>query len=148
MLGVVLQAVVGGITVLTDLASAAVAAHFLVSMVLIAASTVLLVALARPAAPASDRGEVRAVVGPLAVVAAAVLALGTVVTGSGPHSGDAEKPSRFGLDPRTVAWLHADAVWLFVGLVLALIVVLRLAAPRRVRGRGPAGCSSSRSCRA
>jgi cytochrome c oxidase assembly protein subunit 15 len=132
VLGVMLQAVVGGITVLTDLAPAAVAAHFLVSMVLVAASTVLLLALARPAAPASARVEVRAVVGALAVVAAVVLALGTVVTGSGPHSGDAAKPSRFGFDPRTVAWLHADAVWLFVGLVLALIVVLRLAdaAPR------------------
>jgi len=132
VLGVMLQAVVGGITVLTDLAPAAVAAHFLVSMVLVAASTVLLLALARPVAPASARVEVRAVVGALAVVAAAVLALGTVVTGSGPHSGDAATPSRFGFDPRTVAWLHADAVWLFVGLVLALIVVLRLAdaAPR------------------
>jgi heme a synthase len=127
ILGVVLQAVVGGITVLTDLAPAAVASHFLVSMVLVSASTVLLLALTRPAGPGSTRVEVRAVVGALAVVAAVVLALGTVVTGSGPHSGDADTPSRFGFDPRTVAWLHADAVWLFVGLVLALIVVLRLA---------------------
>jgi len=125
--GVVLQAVVGGITVLTGLAPAAVASHFLVSMVLVAASTVLLLALTRPADAGSDRVEVRGVVAALAVVAAVVLALGTVVTGSGPHSGDAVKPSRFGFDPRTVAWLHADAVWLFVGLVLALIVVLRLA---------------------
>ena len=127
ILGVVLQAVVGGITVLTDLAPAAVASHFLVSMVLVSASTVLLLALTRPAAAGSERVEVRAVAGALAVVAAVVLTLGTVVTGSGPHSGDAEKPSRFGFDPRSVAWLHADAVWLFVGLVLALIVVLRLA---------------------
>jgi heme a synthase len=127
IVGVVLQAVVGGITVLTGLAPAAVASHFLVSMVLVSASTVLLLALTRPAPAASARVEVRAVVAALAVVAAVVLALGTVVTGSGPHSGDAETPSRFGFDPRTVAWLHADAVWLFVGLVLALIVVLRLA---------------------
>jgi cytochrome c oxidase assembly protein subunit 15 len=55
-----------------------------------------------------------------------VLVLGTVVTGSGPHSGDADQPARFGLDPRTVSWLHADAVWLFVGLVLGLVVALRL----------------------
>lgn len=127
ILGVVLQAVVGGITVLTHLAPAAVAAHFLVSMVLVSASTVLLLALTRPAAAGSERVEVRAVAAALAVVATVVLALGTVVTGSGPHSGDAESPSRFGFDPRTIAWLHADAVWLFVGLVLALIVVLRLA---------------------
>jgi cytochrome c oxidase assembly protein subunit 15 len=126
VLGVVAQAVVGGVTVLTNLAPAAVAAHFLVSMALVAASTLLLVALTRPAPAGTDRVEVRAVVAALAVVAAAVLALGTVVTGSGPHSGDAERPSRFGFDPRSVSWLHADAVWLFVGLVLALVVVLRL----------------------
>jgi cytochrome c oxidase assembly protein subunit 15 len=35
-------------------------------------------------------------------------------------------PSRFGFDPRSVSWLHADAVWLFVGLVAALAFVLRL----------------------
>jgi cytochrome c oxidase assembly protein subunit 15 len=135
ILGVVLQAVVGGVTVLTDLAPAAVASHFLVSMVLVSASTMLLLALTRPAAAASGRVELRAVVAALAVVAAVVLALGTVVTGSGPHSGDVEKPSRFGFDPRSVAWVHADAVWLFVGLVLALILVLRLvdAAPRARR---------------
>ena len=132
ILGVVLQAVVGGITVLTDLAPAAVAAHFLVSMVLVSASTVLLLALTRPAPAGSDRVEARALAAALAVVAAVVLTLGTLVTGSGPHSGDAEKPSRFGFDPRSVAWVHADAVWLFVGLVLASILVLRLvdAAPR------------------
>jgi heme a synthase len=126
IIGVVAQAVVGGITVLTDLSPAAVAAHFLVSMALVAASTVLLLALTRPAPAASARPEVRAVAAGVAVVAAVVLALGTVVTGSGPHSGDAERPSRFGFDPRSVSWLHADAVWLFVGLVLALVVVLRL----------------------
>jgi cytochrome c oxidase assembly protein subunit 15 len=126
ILGVVAQAVVGGITVLTDLAPAAVAAHFLVSMALVAASAVLLLALTRPAAAASARPEVRWVAAGVAVVAAIVLTLGTVVTGSGPHSGDAERPSRFGFDPRSVSWLHADAVWLFVGLVLALVVVLRL----------------------
>jgi heme a synthase len=127
IVGVVLQAVVGGITVLTGLAPAAVAAHFLVSMVLVAASTVLLLALTRPAPAGSQRVEVRGVAAGAAVVAAVVLTVGTVVTGSGPHSGDAVRPSRFGFDPRTVAWLHADAVWLFVGLVIALIVVLRLA---------------------
>ena len=126
ILGVVAQAVVGGITVLTGLAPAAVAAHFLVSMILVAASTLLLLALTQPAPAATARAEVRWVAGGVALIAAVVLTLGTVVTGSGPHSGDAERPSRFGFDPRTVSWLHADAVWLFVGLVLALVVVLRL----------------------
>jgi cytochrome c oxidase assembly protein subunit 15 len=59
-------------------------------------------------------------------VAAVVLVLGTVVTGSGPHSGDATTPARLGFDPRSVSWLHADAVWLFVGLVVALLFAVRL----------------------
>ena len=55
-----------------------------------------------------------------ALVGAVVLVLGTIVTGSGPHSGDAEQPARTGFDPRSVAWLHADVVMLFVGLVVAV----------------------------
>jgi cytochrome c oxidase assembly protein subunit 15 len=68
-------------------------------------------------------------------VASAVLVLGTVVTGSGPHSGDADEPARFGFDPATVSWLHADAVWLFVGLVVALLLALSLTgeSPRALR---------------
>ena len=100
ILGVMAQAVLGGITVLTGLAPAAVAAHFLLSMVLVAASVVLLLALTRPAAAATERLEVRVLAGAVALVAAVVLGLGTVVTGSGPHSGDAVDPSRFGFDPR------------------------------------------------
>jgi len=136
ILGVLAQAVLGGITVLTNLAPAAVAAHFLLSMVLVAASVVLLLALTRPQAPATHRSEVRVLAGAVALVAAVVLTLGTVVTGSGPHSGDAVHPSRFGFDPRSVSWLHADAVWLFVGLVAALAFTLRLVdAPAVARRR-------------
>lgn len=51
------------------------------------------------------------------------LFLGTVVTGSGPHSGDSLSDVRFGFDPRATAWLHADAVMLFTGLVVACVVV-------------------------
>jgi len=44
----------------------------------------------------------------------------------GPHSGDADQPARLGFDPRTISWLHADAVMLFVGLVVAVWVAARL----------------------
>ena len=57
-----------------------------------------------------------------------VLTLGVIVTGSGPHSGDAETPARTGFDPRFVSWMHADAVMLFVGLVIATLVAVRLTA--------------------
>jgi heme a synthase len=63
---------------------------------------------------------------------AAVLVVGTVVTGSGPHAGDAHSP-RTGLDPEQIAQLHADLVFLLVGLTAALLVTLRATdAPARV----------------
>jgi cytochrome c oxidase assembly protein subunit 15 len=62
-----------------------------------------------------------------------VLVLGTVVTGSGPHSGD-PKASRTGFDPELVAQLHADVVFLLVGLTAALLFALYAAdSPGRVR---------------
>jgi cytochrome c oxidase assembly protein subunit 15 len=62
-----------------------------------------------------------------------VLALGTVVTGSGPHAGDANVP-RTGFDPATVSQLHADAVMLLVGLTAAAALWLRAAgAPAAAR---------------
>jgi len=137
LLGVLLQAVLGGITVLAGLNPALVAAHFLASMVLVSLSTYLLyrvgegddvpVALVRP--------EIRSAAWVTAGLGAVILILGTVVTGSGPHSGDAATP-RFGFDPRTISWLHADTVMLFAGLVVAVLLAVHLTAsdprPRKV----------------
>lgn len=136
--GVVAQAVIGGVTVLTGLSPVTVMTHFLVSMVLVAASTVLYLR------SGEGDGPVRQVLPPavrslgwvLTAVTCAVLLLGTVVTGSGPHSGDAEQPVRLGFDPRTVSWLHADAVLLFCGLVVGMIVALSVVqAPAAARRR-------------
>jgi cytochrome c oxidase assembly protein subunit 15 len=44
-----------------------------------------------------------------------------VVTGSGPHAGDTDSP-RTGLDPLQVSQLHADAVFLFLGLTVGLVL--------------------------
>lgn len=135
LLGVFAQAILGGITVLTHLAPAPVAMHFLLSMVLVSAAMALVLMLRPPApGPVPRQREIRWLCAALSVSGAVVLTLGTVVTGSGPHSGDAGHPSRFGFDPRTVSWLHADAVWLFTGLALALFVALRLVdAPEAAR---------------
>lgn len=135
--GVVVQAVLGGITVLLGLHPATVSAHFLISMVLVSASAYLWFARDEDAVP--PRPLTPPLVVRLAtvtcVVGGVVLALGTVVTGSGPHSGDAETPARYGFEPRTVSWLHADAVMLFVGLVVATWLAARLASegPRPAR---------------
>ena len=106
-----------------------VAAHFLLSMALIAVA----VALLERDTDAGDAPRSRAC-GPrsaslgrvLVGLAVVVLTLGTVVTGSGPHSGDADEPARFGFDPRSVSWLHADAVLLFIGLLVAVLLALHL----------------------
>ncbi len=132
------QAVLGGVTVLTELHPVTVSAHFLVSMLLVAVSVLLVERVGEPDGPAVPvvRREVRGLAVALTAVAAVVLVLGTVVTGSGPHSGDAETPARFALDPRSISWLHADSVMLFLGLLGGLLVALwALDAPQRVRNR-------------
>jgi cytochrome c oxidase assembly protein subunit 15 len=69
----------------------------------------------------------------LAVVTALVLYVGTVVTGSGPHAGDADSP-RNGLTPSAVTQLHADLVFLLVGLTIGAWLALRaVGAPDRAQ---------------
>jgi cytochrome c oxidase assembly protein subunit 15 len=125
-LGIPAQAVLGGITVLTGLNPWTVAAHFLLSMVILAVTTTMAARAYQPPGPA------RVIVNPslvtlvrvLVAVTAAVLVLGTVVTGSGPHAGDVDVP-RTGFDPETVSQLHADGVMLLVGLTVAALLWLR-----------------------
>ena len=127
--GVAAQAVIGGITVLTGLNPLSVAAHFLVSAGLIAVS----VALYERGNESFDgpktiivRKELLIVARVLVALGFVIVVLGTVVTGSGPHSGDSNVVNRLPLDPRVVSWIHADVVLLFVGLVFALALGLRL----------------------
>jgi heme a synthase len=137
LVGVMLQAILGGISVLTGLNPAIVAAHFLASMVLVSLSAYLLYRVSEgdDAPVALVRKEIRSTAWVTAALGTFILMLGTVVTGSGPHSGDASTP-RFGFDPRTIAWLHADAVMLFIGLVVAVLLAVHLTTsdsrPRRV----------------
>ena len=139
LLGILAQAILGGITVLTGLNPANVAAHFLLSMTLIAAAALLLHRSAESSdGPATSlvRPEIRWLARALVAVSVAVLVLGTVVTGSGPHSGDADTPARFDLDPQAMSWLHADLVIAFLGLTAAMIVALRLVdGPAQARSR-------------
>ena len=131
-LGIPGQGVIGGITVLTDLNPWVVGLHFLLSMALIA----LAYALWRRTAE-GDRPRRSLVPAPLpalarllALVSAAVIVLGVIVTGSGPHAGD-ENAKRNGLDPATISQTHADLVFLLIGLSVGLWFALRAAkAPR------------------
>jgi cytochrome c oxidase assembly protein subunit 15 len=127
ILGVMAQAVIGGLTVLVKLNPALVGSHMLISMALIAASTALVVREARP--DTSPRwavgGSTRALVVALVPLGALVLTLGTVVTGTGPHSGDQNVPYRYALNPVLVTRTHSGAVWLFLLVLLAVMLGLR-----------------------
>lgn len=127
VLGIMGQAVVGGITVLTKLHPAAVGSHFILSIALIGGA----VALVERAKGYPIRGPVAPVaqniIRALLILGLLVIMMGIVVTGSGPHAGDLAAP-RFGFDIRTVAWLHADLVIAFVGLLVAYILLLHFVA--------------------
>ncbi|KRF36064.1 COX15/CtaA family protein [Nocardioides sp. Soil805] len=122
VLGIPAQAVIGGITVHTDLNPWIVSLHLLVSMAIIAVCVVLLDELRSPDRDASPR------LAPLTwavfAVTWVVLYLGTVVTGSGPHSGDLDS-RRTGLDPQVMSHVHAAAVYLLLALTVALVVLAR-----------------------
>jgi len=123
--GTVVQAVLGGITVLTGLNPATVAAHFLVSMALVAVCVLLVVRSGENGDTPVVRtvhSAVQLLTWGLVAATAVVVFLGVITTGSGPHSGDADVEARFFFDPRTVAWLHADSVFLFLGLTVGLLV--------------------------
>lgn len=119
-LGIPAQAVIGGITVLTDLNPWLVSLHLLCSMLIIGVSVLFLHRIHHPAPPVVRRGPVLGLAWATFASAWAVLYVGTVVTGAGPHAGDAESP-RNGLSALQTAQLHADVVFLFVGLTLGLL---------------------------
>jgi len=125
LLGILGQGVLGGITVLTDLHPLPVASHLLLSIILVAAATSL---YDRREAPVEKIKQSDKLISLLSkshlALSFIVIVIGTLVTGSGPHAGDAQA-RRFGFDIRTVAILHADAVIALFGLTLALAVALR-----------------------
>ena len=158
-LGVVAQAVIGGIVVLTKLNPATVSVHFLVSAAVVAAAVALHMrcaaqARAPPRSPLGGptresggvwggslppgqhavRRDLRVISAALVAVTCLMLAAGTVVTGTGPLAGDAGVP-RYKLPLEGVTQLHADIGWLLAGLAIALVLGLRLsgAPPRAVR---------------
>jgi cytochrome c oxidase assembly protein subunit 15 len=125
LIGTLLQAVLGGITVLTGLHPATVMAHFLLSIVLVAISVKMYAYFNNQRTSKVLPKIVDNYVKIVTLVGLAVIILGTITTGSGPHSGD-EIAARFNLDIRVIAWLHADSVLLFVGLIVGLLVISRI----------------------
>lgn len=134
--GIAAQGLIGAVIIWTDLNPSLVGTHFLVSAALIAVAHTLWRRVDEPDGPArvTVPGPVRALAWLIAAVGAALLTVGTVVTGSGPHAGDPDVP-RNGLDPQTVSQAHADLGFLLLGLAVAAWFALRAvgASPRAVR---------------
>lgn len=115
--GIFLQAVVGGISVLMQLNPWVVGLHFVISAAMIAIASVQLWRTYSPVVTPYTRMEFTlsrliAVVGSIAVL------IGVVVTGSGPHAGDAATP-RNGLD--TTLWQHFHSYPAYIVLALAFV---------------------------
>lgn len=133
--GVLGQGVVGGITVWTDLHPASVASHFLLSMVMVFLSVALYVRILEP------QGKPRVTVNPLlhalsvglVVAGFLLLTAGTMVTGTGPHGGDAQAP-RWDLNLEIITPVHSALAWLtLAGAVIVTVLAFSTGAGRPVR---------------
>ncbi|WP_420865748.1 MULTISPECIES: COX15/CtaA family protein [Actinomadura] len=138
-MSVVAQAVIGGIVVLTELHPAAVSLHFLVSPALLVFCVALWVRAGEGDAPPRRLAgpRTRALAAALLVSCAAVLVAGTVVTGTGPHAGDAEA-RRYGFDITDVARIHGELAWATIALTAAVIIALYRSGAAAGRDLGPA----------
>jgi heme a synthase len=122
-LGIPLQGVIGGITVLTQLNPYVVGLHLLLSMVLIALA-VWLVRKAWHLAPARVSGLSVAATRVTVVLMWLAIWLGTMLTGSGPHAGDENAP-RNGLDAMLLTGLHSGMVYATIAASVICFVLLR-----------------------
>ena len=141
------QAVIGGITVLTNLNPWVVGLHFLVSMALVVFATLLVnrafgrTGRFRTVPLAALPGVMRPVTAAVALSSALAVMLGVVVTGAGPHAGDANAP-RNGLDWDLFSHIHAVPAYLITAgtlVALALVVLRRISGPIRTAVLGLLG---------
>ncbi len=123
------QAIIGGITVLTGLNPYVVSLHFLVSAALVVVSMLLVnrcygrTGVTGPTTIARARPLVRQLSVIAAIASYLAVILGTLVTGSGPHSGDSTSP-RMELNGYFVTRLHAVPVYVLVATALVLVILL------------------------
>jgi cytochrome c oxidase assembly protein subunit 15 len=136
----VVQAVLGGITVLTGLLWWTVAIHLLASMTMVWLSVLLYVKVGEPDGAAESTllvpNELRWLTAVTAVALAAVLVTGTLVTGAGPHAGDksvTQPVPRLQVEITTLVHLHSSLLVAYLALVVGLgFGLLAVRAPRRV----------------
>ena len=112
-LGIFGQGVLGGITVLTNLNPLTVAAHFLLSIILIAAATSLHSRRKGPAVRIQVNGRLKSFSRFHVMWAGLVITLGTIVTAVGPHAGDRDVP-RLDLKIQEITRIHSISVYILI----------------------------------
>ena len=131
ILGFLGQVVLGGITVLTKLNPISVSAHFVLTLPLIAGALALRHrVLDRPVLQLQPM--TRTVTKVVTALSFVVLLLGVVVTGTGPHAGDADA-KRYPFDFQAVSILHADSVIALICLAIALYLVVKVSESAEVK---------------
>lgn len=123
IVGILVQAVIGGITVLTDLNPWIVGLHFIISALMIALASLQLWRTYEPQVSQPTKGEVL-ISRMLVPAVATAVAIGVVVTGSGPHAGDALTP-RNGLDGDLWQHIHSYPGYLALALALWQLLLVR-----------------------
>lgn len=123
LIGVIAQAFVGGITVLTGLNPFIVGFHYAASLALVCVTAAYLVRMREPAGARERAVPVWfAILTHVTGLAMAVtIVVGILTTGSGPHSGDVNVV-REGFDATVLAHVHSWPGYILAGLVVALAV--------------------------
>lgn len=121
--GIFLQAVVGGISVLTHLNPWVVGLHFVISSAMISVSAIQLWRVYSPTVSTSTPMERRLSATLIGFGTLAVL-VGIVVTGSGPHAGDLAAP-RNGLNSELWQHFHSYPAYAALAAGIVLVVLVR-----------------------
>jgi cytochrome c oxidase assembly protein subunit 15 len=121
--GIFLQAVVGGISVLANLNPWIVGLHFVISGFMIALASLQLWRTYRPSISAYPLAEI-ILARVLLVTGSITVLIGVVVTGSGPHAGDAATP-RNGLDPELWQHFHSYPGYITLAVSMVLLFLIR-----------------------
>jgi len=138
MAGVIGQIVLGRFVVTLDLNPVSVIGHFLLSIALLWAATLLMVGASQPTDvanhPPADPFTRRLGIS-MVLVGLTVITLGTMVTGTGPNGGDV-RADRLPLDLASVARAHAISAWILVAIAVTFAIRLQQTANRDLARRG------------
>ncbi len=131
LIGLPMQGVIGGITVLTNLNPWVVGLHFLGSIFVITTAYLFYRRVVDSPVTTPPPALLRRLAWVITGVSLAVVVVGVIVTNAGPHSGDGGV-KRNHLDPELITQLHVDLVMLLIGLSIAYWFAARLTgAPTR-----------------